>query len=617
MAWIPKYKSEGLFSPFIPHGSLTSLMDLCVAYGNNYETTYGCGGNYETWSGDHLVRWSSRFGFDLNYNLTTLLKNHPGQRVTGVTMAELTVENPEGAQFYKQTLTLIGGYEASAVQRSYGRHGDEEITLDRIDCEVFISDVYRREYPTPYSAPVSTAISIGTVSTTFSLRIDGYTELEPLIYFLDKGYFTLSPLTYQNKDYMGFGFYTECERGDFESKVQNASGTLIGIEMHYFDELFGGDEIDEQDDPNEDDDEDDDPGPGHGGSGGGNGELVLPDYPITIPPKPVIGPCSVSWLTTYMMSAQDLDDFGQDLVNPDAIQKLKQFFNDPLDAIVGITMCPAVAGPRYSKTPTIHGTVPYEWSRSFMAILNQYVDIDCGIVSIDPFWDSCFDFDPYTRFTLFLPFIGYRDINADEIMGTNVHILYRIDVVTGDCTAYVAKAAPSESMYGPMPDQIIAQFNGNCGVSVPIGRVNKDAAMQASFSLLAGAIGMGVGGAAAAAGLVDSSDLSEGQLASQVTHSTMTAVNAMKTKIERSGAISGNAGYLGYLRPYFIRKLARQSRPDNYKEIMGYPCNKPGPLRNYRGTGLAVVEDIQLNEIPAFGDELAEIISLLKGGVLI
>ena len=98
---------------------------------------------------------------------------------------------------------------------------------------------------------------------------------------------------------------------------------------------------------------------------------------------------------------------------------------------------------------------------------------------------------------------------------------------------------------------------------------------------------------------------------------TMTAVNAMKTKIERSGSLSGNAGYLGYLKPYFIRKLARQSLPDNYKEIMGYPCNKPGPLRNYRGTGLAVVEDIQLNEIPAFGDELAEIISLLKGGVLI
>lgn len=614
MAWLPKYKiDEGLYGGYLcPPSPINSLLSLCsykeilIDAGRATGERFDSDPDYSPWVGS---------GFSMSGGaLEDYIRNNADNVAHEFVLAELVVANPTGAQFYKQSLTIYA--RVLAFEQVFPDSSEDHDDCYSVYYELFFTKICRREYPTPYSAWTETILADNGPGFNGYLYKSGKKEVPGwLIHWTDDIRVAMGNFIIDNTECFGMVFYKKQTRADDYNKGWGAA--VFGVKLEKLNEVFIDFDPEEQEDPNEDDDEDDDPGPGHGGSGGGEGGHVLPDYPITIPPKPTIGPCSVSWLTTYMMSAQDLDDFGQDLVNPDAMQKLKQFFNDPLDAIVGITMCPAVAGPRYSKTPTIHGTVPYEWSRSFMAILNQYVDMDCGIVRVDPFWDSCFDFDPYTRFTLFLPFIGYRDINADEIMGTNVRILYRIDVVTGDCTAYVAKAAPSESMYGPMPDQIIAQFNGNCGVSVPIGRVNKDAAMQASFSLLAGAIGMGVGGAAAAAGLVDSSDLSEGQLASQVTHSTMTAVNAMKTKIERSGAISGNAGYLGYLRPYFIRKLARQSRPDNYKEIMGYPCNKPGPLRNYRGTGLAVVEDIQLNEIPAFGDELAEIISLLKGGVLI
>lgn len=614
MAWLPKYKVDGgLYAGYLcPPSPINGLVNICqykeILYnvGRSWGDRYDSDSDYVAWAGS---TFSMSGGPLIEY-----IKQHADDTDHEFLLAELIVANPEGAQFYKQSLTIYA--KVLANEQIFPDSSESHDDCTAIYYELSFVKICRREYPTPYSAWTETELGgYGPGHNGYIYKSGGKQVPGWLIHWTDNIKVAMGNFTVDNTDCFGMVFYKTMSRADDYN--HGWGGLVFGVKLETLNEVFIDFDPEEQEDPNEDDDEGDDPGPGHGGSGGGNGGHELPDYPITIPPKPTIGPCSVSWLTTYMMSAQDLDDFGQDLVNPDAIQKLKQFFNDPLDAIVGITMCPAVAGPRYSKTPTIHGTVPYEWSRSFMAILNQYVDIDCGIVRIDPFWDSCFDFDPYTRFSLFLPFIGYRDINADEIMGTNVHIVYRIDVVTGDCTAFVTKAAPSESMYGPMPDQIIGQFNGNCGVSVPIGRVNKDAAMQASFSLLAGAIGMGVGGAAAAAGLVDSSDLSEGQLASQVTHSTMTAVNAMKTKIERSGAISGNTGYLGYLRPYFIRKLARQSRPDNYKEIMGYPCNKPGPLRNYRGTGLAVVEDIQLNNIPAFGDELAEIISLLKGGVII
>lgn len=614
MAWIPKYIIEGGMygGRMCPAGSLTNLVE--ISPNKNV-----AGSNLRSWgerrsSNQDYVKWTGPYGMTDDL-IRDYLESHDDGQIHNFDLIEIFVENPEGAQFYRQSIVFTVAVTAHEVVMP--KRTPEESDLHLLYYEITTYEISRREYPTPYSPYTSTPLSAGSIGINGYYYLQGTIEIGGAIYSVtDNLLLALGEATYQNKKYFGLALYNEISRCDgFDTGWSNGS-SLITLER--LDEVFIKFVPDEKDDPNEEDDGDEQPGPGHGGSGGGEGEHVLPDFPIPIPPNPTIGPASVSWLTTYMMSVTDISEFGEELVNPDAIQMLKQMFNDPLDAIVGITMCPCIAGPRYSKTPMIHGAHPYTWSRSFMAILNQYSTVDCGIVRIDPYWDSCFDFDPYTRFTFFLPFIGYRDINADEIMGTNVHIIYKIDVCTGDCTAFIAKAAPSESIYGPMPEQVIAEFSGNCGVQVPIGRVDRSAQMQAAFTALAAGVGLAVGGAASGAGLVEAGrDMTAAQLTNQVSHSTMTGVNGMKTKVERSGSLAGNAGYMGNRKPYIIRKLARQSLPDNYKEIMGYPCNKPGPLRNYVGTGLAAVEDIQLNNIPAFGDELEEIISLLKGGVLV
>ena len=69
-------------------------------------------------------------------------------------------------------------------------------------------------------------------------------------------------------------------------------------------------------------------------------------------------------------------------------------------------------------------------------------------------------------------------------------------------------------------------------------------------------------------------------------------------------------------KPYIIRHIPNQSLPSTYAKVIGYPSNIGGSLGD-GFSGLAIVEDIQLNNIPAMEPEREEIKQLLREGVII
>lgn len=386
-------------------------------------------------------------------------------------------------------------------------------------------------------------------------------------------------------------------------------GTLAVSDKWFKDNGYD-DTIVEIDDPNEIDDP---PyGPGSGGEGGGTGEHILPDEDILVPTLPTIGAASVSWLHLFKMSESDISAFGNDLVQATNWQAIQAFFSDPLDAIIGINLVPVDMATSGQRTPVIGN---FSWSRAFDVVSEEFYELDCGEVDIDPYWDSAFDMNPFTKIFIYLPFIGTRELNADEVMGTTVGVIYHVDVCTGDCTAFVTKKAQTDPVYGPIKDQVIAQFNGNCAVRVPTGRISQDAAIGAAMSLLGQAAH--VGGAIAGAAFGAPETIAAAQVATQVSTATMHAVEGGKTKVERSGSLAAAAGYMGILKPYIIRAIPQQVLPSNYKMLEGYPANKAGSLSIFRGTGLNTVEAIQLAGFTGYDSEQDELISILQGGVLV
>lgn len=614
MAWSPSYVNSGLFDN-TPSGNLTVPVDNARERGNVYTdnnallANYDCSEHFDT---PPYTSWGSASGKNFSGKMIGLLDDHQGEPAhTDVIFAAFTIKNPPGAQFYKQELVVYGSYLSDNTVHVVNPSFPAD-TLDYFYCEVAITRIARRVWATPTATPTITDLQVSTVYTNFYKVIQGDTKLESLYYFLRRALFCCGDAHWVNKYYFMIGFYTELERDYYDSdegiyrKDNKNAFAGVGLDIDYLEEQFGGTfEPEETDDPNEEPDE---PGGGESGEGGGDGEHEGTYDPIPIPPLPSIAPNSAGFVYMLRMGAATMQIFAQELLNPSWWAAIKAFFADPMDFLCGVMIVPFTPDSAWDVTPKFGDNM---MSHAFPEVTHQYKIVDCGDLYISKYYDSCFDNNPYTSIKIWLPYIGYRDLDVDEVMGKTVHIEYHCDCMTGDCICFIQSKGEGNGRY---VERVIAQFSGNCGVRVPFGSQSFDAAVAASIQLLGGAVGMAAGGVAAPAGLAAGA-IGESQIASSVAGCTMAAVASNKVSTERSGTAGASAGYLSIQYPYILKEVPRQSRPGNYRELEGYPSNIKGPLSNY--SGFVAIETINLNGIQATREELNEIDSLLRQGVFI
>lgn len=615
MPWIPSFTVDGgLFAgQAFPYGSLTGFINdypnnpIAIQNGlycGNSETTLGWAGSFGA-AGDQLVA----YGLDH--------KDNTYHYFDGII---LDVKNPEGAQFYKQQLVIEMCVGFSTEMTSTVTIGGEQVSVTYVSGTFGIRNIWRREYATPYSTPTQTVLAGAAREITFTYVISGDIRALPRGYsnqIFGKLYVPLAFGTYSGNDteYFGCGLYLQYTNA--ASTGYTKSG-YVGVKHETINNAFMIDfKPPIKEDPNEDGDEDGDNGDQEGG---GDGDHDKHQDNILIPDLPSLSASGAGFVTMYRMTQSNMLSFARKLFDPEVWDTVKAFFADPLDFICGIMIvpyAPTTGGmampifPRQSPLPDI------EWGEYYQIIENQYKVIDCGSYTIPLFYNSAFDYSPYTKVSVWLPYIGYRDLNADEVVGSTIHIEYHCDCLTGDCIAFISRLAISGG--GVPVNQVIAQFNGNCGVRVPFGRMSFDSAITGSMQLIAGAAGAlgGIASMIAGSGGMPSGgkQLAEGMVASQVGGMAMGAVNAMKARVERAGAAGASAGYMAIQKPYIIRQIPHQSLPSNYRRLNGYPSNIGGTLGDF--SGYTCVESIELTGISATADEKREILSLLTGGVIV
>ena len=614
MAWNPSYINSGLFDN-TPSGNLTVPVDNAREIGNVWTDNNALFANYDC--SDHFdegeyIKWGAASGKNFSSKMIGLLDSHKGDPAhTDVIFAAFTIKNPTGAQFYKQELVVYGTYVSDSTVHVEAP-GEPWNYLDYFYCEVSITRIARRVWATPTATPTVTDLQVSTVTTNFFKVIQGNTTLESLYYFLRRALFCCGNAHYQNKYYFMIGFYTELERdyydyeGGYYNKDDKNAFAGVGLDIDYLEEQFGGTfEPEETDDPNEEPDE---PGGGESGEGGGDGDHEGKYDPIPIPPLPELGPCDAGFIYMLRMDTSAIHVFAHDLLNPTWWAAIKAFFADPMDFICGVMLVPFTPDSQMNVIPKFGNT---QMDSSYALVSNQYKIISCGSLYISKYYDSCFDQNPYTSLKIWLPYLGYRDLDVDEVIGKDLYVEYHCDCLTGDCVVFLSSRG---SYNGRQVTRVFAQYNGNCGIRVPFGSTSYDAAVAASIQLLGGAVGMVAGGIAAPAGLA-AGTLEAGQIASTVAGASMMTAAANKVSTERSGTAGASAGYMSIQYPYILKTVPRQSRPANYRELEGYPSNIAGPLTKF--SGYVAIESINLNGIQATREELSEIESLLKQGVYI
>lgn len=328
-------------------------------------------------------------------------------------------------------------------------------------------------------------------------------------------------------------------------------------------------------------------GGGEGSSWGGGGLFDHSSDAIDFSPLPTDYGTATKMFQVYLPTQTQLQDFADFLFSSTFdLDQLKKLFAEPMSYILGLAVLPLTVSPTSISAHNIYiGNV----NTSVQAYLcnKQFIEFDCGSLLVKPFWDAYLDYAPYTKMTLFLPFIGYKDLDTDDIVGKTLQIKYQIDIITGACMAQVK-----------VGDSVRYSFVGQCSANIPLSSQDWTQSIQGAISIAGQIGGMASTGAVSASG---------------VSNVASTAVNMVKPNVQRSGGFSGSGAFLGYKTPYLVITRPVQALPEMQAEYKGFPSY----INVYLGDceGYTEIDSWYGDGFNCSRNELAEIDRLLKEGV--
>lgn len=296
----------------------------------------------------------------------------------------------------------------------------------------------------------------------------------------------------------------------------------------------------------------------------------------------------------YNPSSAEVSALGSWLWSANIIDQIVRMFSNPMEAIIGLHA--VYAEPTVSSAQAIIvGNLTS--SASARVVTKQYASIDCGSIWLTEYFGNVFDYDPYTKVSLFLPFIGIVDLKTADVMRAQIGVTYNVDVYTGACVAMVS--VERDGVGG-----VLYQYTGCCAVEYPVSGANYSRMLQAIFASASSALGAGMMtmGAPGTAAL--------GALAAGTTF-----MSKANMAVQRSGSFSGNAGAMGIKKPYLIITRPQTNMALQYEMYDGRGANYT--RRVGECTGYIKCKEVHLNVPGAYKSELDEIEQLLKEGILI
>lgn len=298
--------------------------------------------------------------------------------------------------------------------------------------------------------------------------------------------------------------------------------------------------------------------------------------PTVVPP---VGKASSLW-SIYNPTLEQVNQFGSWLWSSNFVEQLKKLFSDPMQAIIGLHKV-------YSPVQTSgQGTIKCGYLDSGVPsklVSEQYVTVDCGSVDLQEYFGNVFDYPPYTDISIYLPFIGIRQLDPSDVMRSTISVKYHIDVLTGACLAEVnvQRDAVGGTLY---------TFSGDAAVRYPVSS-------GSYMGIVSGLIGVAT---------------------SMVSGNLLPALNGvtrLHTNVDHSGSFTGNAGAMASKIPYLIISRPQTAMADKFETLSGYPSNTFTPLSACKG--FTQVKYCHVENLNATDSEKQEIEQLLKEGVIL
>ena len=322
-------------------------------------------------------------------------------------------------------------------------------------------------------------------------------------------------------------------------------------------------------------------------TGGGDGDYMDDSSDIIgLPDLTTLNQNSISntkFLTCYKMTQAQLSKLGDELWSDNIFTQISNTVLKPTDFIVNLSLLPVDVG---GVTKLIKaGKILLNGAEGTL-ISQQFIRVDCGTLEVKKKWGGAIDYQ--TDVSIFLPFIGEQSLNANEVIGATLHVIYTVDILSGSCIASVRVIKDNL-------DAVLYQFSGNMASNYPITSADYATVFSGALQLA-----VGVGSLPSSGGVL----------------SLVSATSNMLSgaDVKRTGSLSSSSGFMGIKKPYLILSRPIQSLPSEYNTFRGYVSNITLSLSEC--SGYTKVAEIHMENIPATSTELDELDGLLKAGVI-
>lgn len=77
----------------------------------------------------------------------------------------------------------------------------------------------------------------------------------------------------------------------------------------------------------------------------------------------------------------------------------------------------------------------YDFGEQAPYVKEHTIVVDCGSVEIPEQYQSLLDYSPFSRLTIYLPFVGFQELDDKLVVGHTLKVQYTVDVLSGRCLA--------------------------------------------------------------------------------------------------------------------------------------------------------------------------------------
>ena len=316
------------------------------------------------------------------------------------------------------------------------------------------------------------------------------------------------------------------------------------------------------------------------------------DIGVTGISKPAYGAYDTGFTTQYRMTAAELKALASTLWSNNFWDNIKKFFEDPREIIIGVSLMPVIPDTGTSKEIKAGGISTGVYG---LPLTDQYKFDTYGTCRVKAEKGNFLDYNPFTKVTAHLPFVGVHSLDVNDVMGKKLTLKYIFDFMTGCCVAEIDVNNKPRYFFG-----------GSCGMQIPVS--SEDFGRTYSSLLSAGATFGATLSTIATGGLT--APLAIGAASSMLSN----GMNSTPTVSFASGGGAIN-GMIGCKTAFLIIERPKEKVADAQFGFVGKPSFITEKLNNCQGYTKCLT--VHLDNIACTGQERQEIERLLLAGVRI